>query len=87
MSHSKLICHLGFPITTRTLAVQLARSQPALYQPILHAARHASRQELSDVRGAFDELIRRPLESLPADHHPVCIVVDAVDGGNAEVAK
>ncbi|KAI0742120.1 hypothetical protein C8Q80DRAFT_177021 [Daedaleopsis nitida] len=84
-SHNEVAWSLD-SLAATMLAVQLARSKLGFYLPVLQAARHASKRKLSDVRWAFEELIQRPLETLTADHPPICIVIDVVDGGNADSA-
>ena len=63
-----------------TLASQLARSQPALRVPIIDAVReHQKTAILQQLEHEFEDLIAKPISTLPPDHSPILIVVDALD--------
>ena len=63
-----------------TIAVQLAKSQPDIYQYIVEATRtylrHGTRQQLEFQ---LKDLLVEPLKRLPREHSPLVIIIDAVD--------
>ncbi|KAI0738409.1 hypothetical protein C8Q80DRAFT_276868 [Daedaleopsis nitida] len=65
-----------------TIAAELARTYSALYGPIAAAVRHARRQDMLNVQWACTHLFQTPLQTLPQDHPPICIVVDSMYGGD-----
>ena len=63
-----------------TIATQLARSQPELRIPIVDAAReHLNITVLQQLERQFEDLLLKPLATLPASHPPIFLVVDALD--------
>ena len=63
-----------------TIATQLAHSQPELRTPIVDAAReHLNIAVLQQLERQFEDLLLKPLATLPASHPPIFLVVDALD--------
>ncbi|RPD68969.1 hypothetical protein L226DRAFT_311663 [Lentinus tigrinus ALCF2SS1-7] len=63
-----------------TIASQLARSQSALRIPVIDAAReHLKTASLQQLDHEFQDLILKPISTLPESHPPFFVVVDALD--------
>ena len=63
-----------------TLASQLARSQSALRLPVVDAAReHMRVAVLQQLQNEFEDLVEKPLRTLPSSYPPIFVVVDALD--------
>ena len=63
-----------------TVASQLARSQSALRIPVINAAReHLKTATLQQLEHEFQDLILKPLSTLPPSHPPFFVVIDALD--------
>ena len=70
-----------------SIAAQLAYSQPALYEPIVSAAREYLKWgKTQQMEYAFDQLVKNPLETLPPSHPPTVIVIDALDENDKGIA-
>lgn len=63
-----------------TIAYQLAQQQPVLMPHILEATRaFLKRGNKQQMEFELDKLIIRPLKKVPASHHPVIVIIDAID--------
>ncbi|KAI0742112.1 hypothetical protein C8Q80DRAFT_1287180 [Daedaleopsis nitida] len=63
-----------------TLAVQLTKSQPALRQHIVAAAKDLKTPwDVMEMEDICHTLLRNPLRALPKDHPPIYIVIDAFE--------
>lgn len=63
-----------------TIASQLARSQPALRDHVIDAARqHLTVATLQQLEREAEDLILKPLNALPPTHSPIFVIVDALD--------
>ena len=63
-----------------TIASQLARSQSALRIPVVNAAReHFNTSTLQQLENEFQDLILKPISTLPPSHPPFFVVIDALD--------
>ena len=63
-----------------TIASQLACSQSALRIPVVNAAReHLKTATLQQLEHEFQNLILKPLSTLPPSHPPFFVVIDALD--------
>ncbi|KAK7687211.1 hypothetical protein QCA50_009716 [Cerrena zonata] len=74
-----------------TIAFQLANNIPELRRPIVEAVRaYVAFNETQQLEHQLDALLVKPFQSLPLDHSPVVIIIDAVDectqSGQDEVA-
>ncbi|KAK7687626.1 hypothetical protein QCA50_008840 [Cerrena zonata] len=63
-----------------TIAFQLANKIQELRRPIVDAARaYVRSNETKQLEHQLDALLKEPLKSLPPDHRPLVIIIDAVD--------